>query len=272
MGNQSCCYEEPTLVAASRSGDAASVVKILTECPKEDMNERGLLGETPLFAASLHGEVEIVRILLKEGAVDVNRACVAGGVLLTPLRVICEGAIESQVRTKRARDRATSKDTKARMLKIAKMLLAEPNIDPNLGDSAFGFTPLHVACRRRSHALVSLLLEHPKTDPNKGDKYENKPSLCYVAGEGDLGSAELLLAHRNVVVDRGCLRGKTPLMCAAEGGHVEMVRRLLTFGADDGAKDDRGRTAFDAAQMLQEKATTEDERASAKLVAELLAS
>jgi hypothetical protein len=55
-----------------------------------------------------------------------------------------------------------------------------------------------------------------------------------------------ILAH-DVDVNIQNIRGKTPLMFAAEFGDVDIVYRLLDAGADISLKDERGLTAYDYA-------------------------
>lgn len=71
--------------------------------------------------------------------------------------------------------------------------------------------------------------------------------LFFAAGEGNVQYAKTLFAwgaDANIDID-----GTPPLKAAADAGHVEMVRLLLTHGADIFAVDDSShQTALQAAQ------------------------
>ena len=61
---------------------------------------------------------------------------------------------------------------------------------------------------------------------------------------------ELLAAGADVNFDQTAHPSCTPLTCAAQQGHAEIVRLLLDSGADISAKDDSHLTAL---QWAQEK-------------------
>ena len=58
-------------------------------------------------------------------------------------------------------------------LKITRLLLSHPNIDPNLSGENYGLTPLRAAARFNSLEAAYLLLKHPKTDVNAIDSPGN---------------------------------------------------------------------------------------------------
>ncbi len=139
-------------------------------------------------------------------------------------------------------------------------VLVEAGADLTAATEA-GATPLHVALERAPD-LVPLLRElgapldaasaaflddadglaarlddgAPLTDPVSGSDL-----LSWAALGGAASSARLLL-------DRGARAGGAALLAAAEHGHTDVVRLLLTAGADVGHRDpDTGRTPLHAA-------------------------
>ncbi len=87
----------------------------------------------------------------------------------------------------------------------------------------------------------------------------------------------LLLEH-GANVNKEDIFGKTPLIEATRGGHLEIVRLLLENGADVDAKNSKGKTVFsyrpndEIKSVLQEarekaKADAKAERAAAKATA-----
>jgi ankyrin repeat protein len=86
------------------------------------------------------------------------------------------------------------------------------------------------------------------------DLHSKQPTftpLAFACFEGTAEQVELLLergARTDVAIDYLGYRGTTPLMFAAQGGNVSMVRALLGAGADKNVKDASGRTASDYAK------------------------
>ena len=86
-------------------------------------------------------------------------------------------------------------------------------------------------------------------------------AVHHAATRGDLSSLNFLWNHRNGVMalERTDYLGRTPLACAAAGGHLECLQFLLAAGARVDGHDRRGVTALseavrheqlDAAQLL----------------------
>ena len=69
-------------------------------------------------------------------------------------------------------------------------------------------------------------------------------ALCFLAGKGNLEAVQYLLDHGQAVnsLDRN---GRTPLMHAAGGGHLEVINLLLKQpGIEVNLKDDYGDSAY----------------------------
>eukprot|EP00981_Chlorochromonas_danica_P000309 scaffold78_cov203-Ochromonas_danica.AAC.2 len=101
-------------------------------------------GWTPLHTACRNGRVGVVRFLLLDGRVEVNKACVDG---YTPLHTAClKGHVE-----------------------VVLILLLDGRVDVNKANK-HGRTPLHAACRKGHIEVVLILLLDGRVDVNKTDK------------------------------------------------------------------------------------------------------
>lgn len=69
------------------------------------------------------------------------------------------------------------------------------------------------------------------------------PVLVYAARESSADVVELLV-RRGIPVDTPCRDKSTPLLHAALFGHIAVVKRLITLGADLNARDTRGANAL----------------------------
>jgi ankyrin repeat protein/HEAT repeat protein len=137
--------------------------------------------------------------------------------------------------------------------------LLEAGADPNrisLGDSD-GLPLCAAACWGHAET-VGLLLEGG-ADPNLTESGDWTPLLWAAAG-GHTATVILLLDH---VADPDVDSRTTPLWLAANRGAVDVVRALLTHGADPAKPNDQGSTPLEAAlrwagvdiaaEMLREK-------------------
>ena len=117
---------------------------------------------------------------------------------------------------------------------IVSVLLAA-KADPTLQNARYSEIPLHLAARyNRSTAVIEMLaLAAPDTLDMTNSK-GNTP-LHEAAYEGRVGNvAELLRRGANLeaVNDANARGGLTPLLAAAEYGHLATVKVLLEYGAD----------------------------------------
>lgn len=115
--------------------------------------------------------------------------------------------------------------------------------------------------------MVTALLE-AGADPNARtqDTIRATPLLA-AANRGHVAVVKLLLAQKGVQVDASdALLGRTPLMCAAANGHGEVVQLLLRAGADPIRKDQQGETAVLLAEkrLEEQKQVLERLRSAAK--------
>ena len=156
----------------------------------------------PLYAASLFGHLDVVRILLEHGA-DPNRPIPTGGGSTPLIGASANGFVE-----------------------VARLLLDNGAI-ADLA-RASGSTPLYMAAHFGHKEVVELLLARG-ADVN-GATSHGTP-LHGACIEGHAAVISVLLAKGANVEAIQPSNGETPLRRAARRGHVEAVRALLRGGA-----------------------------------------
>lgn len=199
------------------SADQARVVALLRD--GADIEEHNSHGWTPLMAASLHGQVDLARLLLDHGA-DLHA-------------VNAEG--KSAIHYAAMRGGAG-----------AVRLLARLGADVNAADTFGGYAPLHLAAAHCNREIVqetcaALLAAGAEVDARTKWGTTALWSAA-IAGRGDL--VDFLLRHGADLETRD-QEGRTVLIFVAKHGPIgDMVSRLLAHGADVNAQDAAGRTAL----------------------------
>lgn len=109
-------------------------------------------------------------------------------------------------------------------------------MDPNATDSQ-GMPLLVLAAREKSDKVAALLLDNPKTNIAAEDKSgENALMLASLNGDTDLVK---LLITKGAEVNK---QGWTPLHYAAANGHDDVVKLLVGYSADVNALSPNGTT------------------------------
>jgi len=203
---------------------------------RDEVNSRGLYGETPLhIAAAGSRDHRIVEMLLASGA-EVNARNESGR---TPLHIAIY--IPSYLR----------KD-----YKILKNLLAK-GADPNAADNS-GDTPLALALHEGDSEVVKILLASGARVNARG--HDESTPFHTAAYYGRVENMKLLLSG-GAEINATDRESRTPLHIAAEKRNPEAVEFLLTSGAEAGAIDRSGRTPLHIA------AETNDWRVTERLLA-----
>jgi ankyrin repeat protein len=179
------------------------IAKFLLEEAKAEFlaNEDGF---SPLHLAAQYGNIEIIKLLLDSGVVDVN---LQDNYAQSPLVF----AVSNQ-------QYATVRFLLEHQAKI-------DNIDKN------GYTPLIIAVINGYAAIVRLLLDWD-ADPDVWPKDNGWGPLHYAADDGDIAIVEMLVADRRVNLNATVKPGWTAMMLAALKGHAEVISLLLTAKAD----------------------------------------
>jgi ankyrin repeat protein len=220
------------LHAAAYSENVKMVEKLIEY--GADINAEDSLGRTPLYFASEHdnhGNCPVIRLLLELGANVNARAKDASTPLhvasrcgtLEVVRLMLEYGADPNVQDE---DKSTPLHLASRCghVNIARLLL-ERGADVNARD-ADGWTSLHQASRGGYVEVVQLLLDHG-VDVNAQNLYTSTPPhLSSGHGHVDIPKA---LPEFDMEVDASSW---SPLHLASQEGHLEVVRLLLTRGAN----------------------------------------
>jgi len=202
---------------AFSSGDQARVVALLRN--GADIEEHNSHGWTSLMAASLHGQVDLARLLLDHGA-DLHA-------------VNAEGKTAIHYAAMRGGAEAVR-------------LLVRLGAEVNRADTFGGYTPLHLAaahCNRETVEETCAALLAAGADVDAHNKWGTTALWsAATAGRGEL--VDFLLRHGANLEIRD-QEGRTFLMFVSKHGPIgDMVGRLLAHGASIDAHDAAGRTAL----------------------------
>ena len=187
------------------------IVQLLLKQIDIDVDHSMFEEVTPLYYACLGEHLEVVRTLLDNKRLDVNRGHVGDG--STPLHMACEkGNID-----------------------VARALLDMPGIDVNKARMEDKVTPLHVACNKGHTNIVRLLLAQPNIDLNK--KALEKSALAWATikqhGEivqllDDAGATPYIPFSRG---DKDQVGVRTETICANGHGLIRFETPRM-FGCD----------------------------------------
>ena len=192
---------------AAAKGDVATVQKLLDLGVPVDVREHK--GGTPLYEATRRGQLDVMKLLLKNGA-DVDDAGQEG--LCTPL---CLAAEYNQVEAAR--------------------LLLKHGADIN-HQTTFGNTPLHMASMQTWHGdseIVQLLIEEGKADMNLLS-YSGCYAL-YCAVNKNHTPAALYLLSKGADANYMHPGGTSTLYAAVFRQNYKVTKALLDKGANPNA-------------------------------------
>jgi ankyrin repeat protein len=162
---------------------------------------------TPLWIACHNGHLDVVKRLLEESKIDVNKKDDAGR---TAFYVACEKGY----------------------LKIVEALLSHQSIKPNICIPN-GMTPLAIAYSsvngRRHMAVTKRLLSDKKYNPNQITE-KCWPPFIIACDMGDENIVESLLARKKLKIMQTDSWGRNGLHTACKKAHEKVVKKLLKDG------------------------------------------
>jgi ankyrin repeat protein len=183
------------LCTASGAGHVG-VVETLLEVVGINVNLDDDGDGTPLYRASSNGHTEVVKALLAAKDINVNQAGNKGE---TPLLIASKNG----------------------HTKVVKALLAAKDINVNKTD-VFGQPPLDWATENNHTEIIQLLK----------DAGANCNNALFIASEkGNVEVVKILLAAKDINVNKASKFGRTPLDMATENNHTEIIQLLKDAGA-----------------------------------------
>ncbi|XP_069701436.1 ankyrin-1-like [Periplaneta americana] len=195
--------------------DAAKV--LLQERVRIDATAELDCGRTPLHYAVMRGSTQMVELLCEEGADLYSRTEGEG---LTPLHVAAEHG----------------------QLGCLQVMLFYGGIScypaKYMGDHL-----IHTAARSGQSEVVEWLISLGNS-VNKRNEYQETP-LAIAAAQGCVDTVRLLLAKQANINICNLPSNRTALHCAVEKSRMDVVKLLVTSGADRSIKDWLGLTAAD---------------------------
>lgn len=209
------------LCKAIANGNIGSITNALNEGANPNMYTRGT--GSLLTQATVHGDLQIIRLLLARGA--------------NPRAEGNEGLIFAAIET-------------GRIDVVKAVVNAGARVTDSLGPGSREDVLVDVLWNGNNKILKYLVLHGADTQGT--DNVDGGTAFELAAGEGNLEALAILynggadINHRN-------WHGKSALMLACEKGEVEAVRWLLAHGADPTAKDYSNRSAETYAKQYKGK-------------------
>ncbi|MCJ1250247.1 hypothetical protein MMC30_007473 [Trapelia coarctata] len=232
-----------------------AVIRLLLD-KGADVDAQDKRGQTPLYSAVYGNNEVVIRLLLDKGA-DIHAQDGGGQAPLhlavwkdnkAAIRLLLDKEADIQAQDKKGRTPlhlAAWGDHQ-----VAIRLLLDKGADIQAQDKE-GRTPLHLAVCRDNKAAIRLLLEKG-ADINVQDEAVGTPLHSAVSWNRE-AVTQLLLADPRTKVNATNKEGWTALHLAAFDGYKDIVRLLLTHGADIEAREIEGRTALQLAMAGKEE-------------------
>ena len=235
------------LWCAAHKGNADSVAFLLAA--KADVNEAHIDGTTPLLIALQNGHTEIAKLLLKKKA-DVNSQDNTGVTALMKSAEQGHTAIVGALLQANADVNRQCKTDGSTALMVAAQnghaevvkLLLNNNAEVNITSKVDSATALHGAVQAGHIEVVRLLL---KADAHVNAKINDGSTALMVAAQnGHTDIVKQLLKTKAKVNIQTRTEGLTALMAATQNGHVPIVALLVECKAEVNTQAANGATAL----------------------------
>lgn len=220
-----------------------------------EVNARNTHGETPLLLAAAGGHLDIVRMLLQRGEVDVN-AKTYGATWSNPLLSAIRGGHVDVVQALLSHDdidiRVSDHSDNGAVHWAAmsgnrflvKLLIEEHGVEADRTNHS-ELTPLWYAVEHGDQETVGYLLSRDDVRGDRCDPASQRTMLHQFMTNTPVGVVEQLVKRRDVDVNARDKIGRTPLHEAVWCGRMDVVKALASSGRLDlEVRDNMGFTAL----------------------------
>uniref|UniRef100_A0A670J3F5 Ankyrin repeat and KH domain containing 1 n=1 Tax=Podarcis muralis TaxID=64176 RepID=A0A670J3F5_PODMU len=215
-----------TALTYACAGGFVDIVKVLLKAGAniEDHNENG---HTPLMEAASAGHVEVARVLLEYGAgINTHSNEFKESALTLACYKVARLLLDSGAQVNMPADSFESPLTLAACgghVELAALLIERGANLEEVNDE--GYTPLMEAAREGHEEMVALLLaQGANINAQTEETQETALTLACCGGFSEVAD---FLIKAGADIELGC---STPLMEAAQEGHLELVKYLLAAG------------------------------------------
>ena len=213
------------------------VVEELLKHPDIDVNlaiRTDSLRTTPLSFAAARGDADILALLLRHPAINVNAGDRRGTSLHLAVRGRHEAVLQQLLRHRGIQVNALDEAGKSSLFTACDLgavaliaeLLQHTDIDVNLTAGQHGISTLSVVAVNGDAATLALLLQHPATQVNAVDVRGNT-ALYYACLHGQVNTVRAILRHPGVEVNAAVAAAQSSLDIACVHGDMLVVRELL---------------------------------------------
>ncbi|KAK1241917.1 hypothetical protein MKX07_007740 [Trichoderma sp. CBMAI-0711] len=219
--NKTTAEDDQRAFLAAADGGHVDVLEWLLATFHIDMNATDAMGSTALHLAASKGYITAVRLLLKTGGVDINKKdrsdyTALGRALTTRNQNVVEVLLP--------RKDLEWDENLENSIQEAAHNGHDDLLDSLLACDKYGITPLWWAMRKNEEEVVKILMPVDTT------------TLYSLIMADGLGWIEFMLRF-GLEVDQRYQHGQTALHIAAEWGHWDIAKALLSAGADINAED-----------------------------------
>jgi uncharacterized protein len=217
-----------------------------------NVNTAGDYGETPLTLALANGNAALAARLLKAGGDakatrwngETTLMIAAGAGSVDEVKLLLDAGLDVNAQESEKGQNALMWAAAEGHPKVVDLLIQHgANVN---AASKKGFTPLLFATMKNDSASIWYLIK-AGADPNYALPDEDKTKMLVVAGAYHSTEAAIALLDGGANPNVADRTGKTPLHLAAQAGYLDLVKKLISKGANLNAKTAKSPPAEDFA-------------------------